>query len=72
MIITTGRVHNGKIEIDSDSLPEGATVTVLAGEEDETFELSAADEVRLSAAIAQANRGEVVSVTELLHDLRQS
>jgi len=44
----------------------------LAGEEDETFELSAADEARLSAAIAQANRGEVVSVSELLHDLRQS
>jgi hypothetical protein len=72
MIITTGRVHDGKIEVDSDSLPEGACVTVLAGEGDETFELNAADEAELLAAIAQANRGETVSASELLHDLRQS
>lgn len=56
MIITTGRVQNGKIEVDSDSLPEGARVTVLAGEGDETFELTGEDEARLVAAIAEADR----------------
>ena len=72
MLITTGKVHNGRVEIDSDSLPEGASVTVLAGEGDETFELNAADEAILLAAIDQADRGEIVNASELLHDLRHS
>ena len=71
MLITTGRVHHGRVEVDSD-LPEGASVTVLAGEGDETFELNAADEAVLLAAIAQADRGEIVSASTVLRDLRQS
>lgn len=59
MIITTGRVHNGRIEVDSDSLPEGASVTVLPREADETFDLNARHEARLLTIIAEAEGGEV-------------
>jgi len=43
MLITTGQVQNGAIEVDN-SLPEGAKVTILVHEDDETFEVSAEDE----------------------------
>lgn len=38
MLITTGKVNNGVIEIDSRDLPDGTTVTLLAHEGDETFD----------------------------------
>ncbi len=41
MIITTGKVQNGVIQLDAQNLPDGATVTVLAHEGDESFELDA-------------------------------
>ena len=56
MLITTGKVHGGTIKIDAKSLPEGATVTVLAPEGDVTFELSSEEEAKLLAAIAEAER----------------
>ena len=40
MRIAPGKVVNGRIELDAE-LPEGASVTVLALEGDETFEVSA-------------------------------
>ena len=39
MLITTGKVNNGRIEVDSNQLPDGTTVTLLAHEGDEVFEL---------------------------------
>lgn len=72
MLITTGIVHGGTIQIDAKSLPAGATVTVLAPEGDETFELSSEDEAKLLAAIAEAERGETTNAAELLKQIRQS
>ena len=69
MLITTGTVHGGTIQIDAKSLPEGATVTVLAPEGDETFELSSDEEAKLLAAIAEAKRGETTSVAQILAKL---
>jgi hypothetical protein len=46
-------------------------MTVLAREEDETFEVSPEEEKALLAAIAQAERGEVISWEELRERLRQ-
>ena len=37
MLITTGKVHDGTIQLDGESLPEGAIVTVLTHEGDETL-----------------------------------
>jgi len=72
MLITTAKVNNGVIQIDSKDLPDGTTVTLLAREGDETFELDAAQESELLAAIAEAERGELVSAAELVRQIRQS
>jgi len=72
MLITTAKVNNGVIQIDSKDLPEGTIVTVLAHEGDETFELDAAQESELLAAIAEAERGDLVSASELLAQIRRS
>ena len=72
MIITTAKVNNGVIQIDSKDLPDGTTVTLLAQEGDETFELDAAKESELLAAIAEAERGELVRASELLGQIRRS
>ena len=72
MLITTGKVNNGVIQIDTKDLPNGTTVTVLAHEGDETFELNATQEAELLAAIAEADRGELISSSELLQKIRRS
>ena len=72
MLITTGTVQDGTIKIDVKSLPEGATVTVLAPEGDETFELGPSDEATLLAAIAEADRGETTNASHVLEKIRQS
>jgi riboflavin synthase alpha subunit len=72
MLITTAKVNNGLIEVDSNALPDGTTVTLLAHEEDEVFALDATQETLLLAAIAEAERGEVINAEELLHKLRSS
>lgn len=72
MLITTGKVHDGVIQIDNNDLPNGTTVTVLAHEGDETFELDAAQEAELLAAIAEADHGELISASELLQKIRPS
>lgn len=72
MLITTGTVQDGIIKVDVKSLPEGAIVTVLAPEGDETFELGPADEAKLLAAIAEADRGETTSASHVLEKIRRS
>ena len=69
MKIITGHVVNGTIVVEGERLEEGTTVTVLAKEDDETFQLSPQDEAELLLAIDQANRGDVVSGDELLRQL---
>ncbi|HEV7796780.1 MAG TPA: hypothetical protein VGO73_01395 [Pyrinomonadaceae bacterium] len=58
MLITTGQVQNGAIEVDHNSLLEGAKFTILVHEDDETFKLSADEEANLLAAVAEAERGD--------------
>ena len=72
MLIIAARVIKGVIQIDSKDLPAGTTVTLLAHEGNETFELDAAQESELLAAIAEAERGELVSASELLGQIRRS
>ena len=72
MLITTGKVSEGVIRIDTHGLPDGTTVTVLAREGDETFALSASEEADLLAAIAEGERGEFVSAEECLEQIRSS
>ena len=55
--------------MDGEPLQEGATVTILAPESDETFELTPDDEAKLLESIAEADRGETVSAKPLVRDL---
>lgn len=61
MRVTTGRVVAGRIEVQGESFEEGEAVTVLAPEGDETFTLNLEDEAALLAAMAEGDRGDVVS-----------
>ncbi len=72
MLITTGTVNDGVIQVETKDLPDGTTVAVLAHEGDETFELDAAQEADLMAAIAEAGRGELVDASEVLQQIRHS
>ncbi|MDQ3396257.1 MAG: hypothetical protein M3511_00575 [Deinococcota bacterium] len=70
MRVATGKVVAGKVVIEGEPLEEGSAVTVLLPEDNETFELALAEEVALLAAIAEADRGEVVSGEQVLNELR--
>ncbi len=72
MLITTGKVFGGMIKVDAKSLSEGAIVTVLATEGDETFELLPGEEAKLLAAITEAERGETASASHVLEQIRRS
>jgi len=71
MRIAIGKVVHGKLELDGDPLEEGSTVTVLVPEADETFELTADEEVALEESLKQAAQGQFVDAEALLRELRQ-
>ena len=71
MQLATGTVVGGKVVVDGDPLPEGAVVTILARDADETFEVPPELEAELLESIAQADRGETISADELLERLRR-
>lgn len=62
---------DGKVVVEGDPLPEGAVVTILAREADETFQVPPELEAELSESIAQADRRETISADELLERLRR-
>ncbi len=69
MKIATGKVVGGKIVLDGVSLEEGATVTVLAKDDEAGFDLTPEQETELLLSIAEADRGETVSAEEVLAKL---
>lgn len=71
MKVATGKVVGGKVVLEGEPLAEGSVVTVVAREDDETFDVSPDEEKALLAAIAQAERGELVSWEELREQLRR-
>ena len=69
MKIATGKVVGGKVVLDGATFEEGASVTVLAREEEEGITLTLEEEAELLLAIAEADRGETVSAEEVLAKL---
>jgi hypothetical protein len=70
MRVSTGRVVEGKVVLEGEPLAEGAVVTVVVREDDDTFDVSPEEEQALLEAIAQADRGQIVSweaLRERLH-----
>ncbi len=70
MKLATGRVVGGKVVIEGEPLQEGATVTVLAHEDNETFELGPQEEAELLHAIEQVKNGKFVDGDEFFGRLR--
>lgn len=70
MKVATGTVVGGKVVVQGDPLPEGAVVTVLAREPNESFAVPAELEPELLASLAETERGEIISADELLRRLR--
>jgi hypothetical protein len=70
MKLATGTVVDGKIIVEGEPLPEGMVVTVLAREEEETFDVPPEFERELMESLAQADRGEAVPADEALKRLR--
>jgi hypothetical protein len=69
MQIASGKVVNGQVIVDAD-LPEGANVTLLALDGEETFHVDAELESVLLASIAQGQRGETIAAEVLLQEMR--
>ena len=69
MQIASGKVVGGRIELDAE-LPEGASVTVITRDADETFEVDDATERMLLDAIAQCESGRTVPLENVLSDPR--
>jgi hypothetical protein len=69
MQIASGKVVGGRVELDTE-LPEGATVTVIARDAGEDFEVDEATERMLLEAIAQCDDGRTVPLDRVLSDLR--
>jgi hypothetical protein len=70
MRIATGKVKQGKLELDGDVLEEGATVTVLVPEADESFSLTPDEEAALEESLREAAQGLFVDAEALLRELR--
>jgi hypothetical protein len=68
MRIASGKVVQGNIVYEGE-LPEGADVTLLAHEPDETFEVTPELKAVLLESIAQCERGETISADELLQEM---
>ncbi len=69
MQIASGKIVNGRVVVQAD-LPEGADVTLIALDGEETFEVSPELEAMILESIAQGSRGEVVSADDLIRELR--
>ena len=69
MKIATGKVIGGMVVVDGAPLEEGASVTVLARDDEAGFTLSPDEEAEMLLSIAQADRGETISDEELLAKL---
>lgn len=71
MRVASGQVIDGRVELMDTELPEGAAVTVLVREGDETFEADEETERMLLESIAQCERGQTVPFETVLEELRR-
>jgi hypothetical protein len=71
MRVASGRVIDGHVDLLGAELPEGAAVTVLLSEGDETFEVDEETEKMLLESIAQCERGQTVPFESVLAELRR-
>ena len=71
MKVLTAKVVEGRLDVPAGALHDGDIVTLLVPEtEEEGFHLPPEAQERLQAAIAEAERGEMVDGWQLLDDLQ--
>ena len=71
MKVLTGKVVNGNVVVDDESLREGSLVTVVAAEDDAVrLELTSEQKEHLRLSLAEADAGELVDGYALLEDLK--
>jgi len=70
MRVASGRIIDGRVELEDARLPEGASVTVLMPEGEQTFEADAETERMLLESIAQCERGQTVPLAKVIEELR--
>jgi hypothetical protein len=71
MRVASGRVIDGRVKLMDTELPEGAAVTVLLSDGDETFEADEETEKMLLESIAQCERGQTIPFEKVLQELRR-
>jgi hypothetical protein len=64
--VASGRVVEGKVVLEGVALEEGASVTVLAHDDEDAIDLTPEQERGLEISIAEADRGETASAEEVL------
>ena len=69
MQIASGKVVNGQVIIEAE-LPEGADVTLIALDGEETFEVTPELKAVLLESLAQGDRGETIPAEQLLREMR--
>ena len=69
MKIATGKVVGGKVVLEGAAFDEGTSVTVLTREVEGGVALTPEEEAELLLAIAEADRGEMVSAEVVLAKL---
>jgi hypothetical protein len=67
--MATGKVVKGRVVLEGDPLPEGASVTVIVGDGEQAFELSPEEEEQLLESIAEADAGLARPIEKALRDL---
>ena len=70
MTIVTGKVVNGRIEVQDVELPEGTEVTVYYSGGEPEIHLTPEQLAELDEAIAEADRGELIPAEDVLRELR--
>jgi hypothetical protein len=68
MRVAAGKVVHGQIVYEGE-LPEGAEVTLLAHDVEDTFEVTPELKTVLLESIAQCARGESISADELIREM---
>ena len=71
MRVASGKIIQGKVQLEDAAFPEGATVTVLFPEDGETFDADPETEMMLLESIAQCERGQTVPLDSVLARLRR-
>lgn len=71
MKVATGKVVGGQVILEGEPLSEGAVVTVLVRDDADTFDTTPEEERALLEAIAEADRGQVISWERLRAQLRR-